>query len=103
MKAYLQKLCAEAGSPLVARHLVREYLQARILQSLQRTGAMQSIAFHGGTALRFLYNIPRYSEDLDFALERAPEVYNFRACLQQINRDFLAEAYANPASDVVFD
>ena len=93
MKAYLRKLCAEAGSPLIARHLVREYLQARILQSLQRAGAMQSIAFHGGTALRFLYNIPRYSEDLDFALERLPEDYNFRAYMHQINRDFLAESY----------
>jgi predicted nucleotidyltransferase component of viral defense system len=93
MKAYLQKLCSNAESPLIARHLVREYLQARILQSLQRAGAMQSLAFHGGTALRFLYNIPRYSEDLDFALELAPETYNFRAYLRQIERDFSAEAY----------
>ena len=93
MKAYLRKLCAEADSPLNARHLMREYLQARILQSLQRVGAMQGLAFHGGTALRFLYSIPRYSEDLDFALERASEAYDFRACLRQIERDFSAEAY----------
>ena len=93
MKAYLEKLCDEAESVLIARHLVREYLQARILQSLQRAGAMQSIAFHGGTALRFLYNIPRYSEDLDFALEQTPKAYNFRSYLQQIERDFSAEAY----------
>jgi predicted nucleotidyltransferase component of viral defense system len=52
------------------RNLVREYLQARILESLQRAGAMVPLAFHGGTALRFLYAIPRYSEDLDFALEK---------------------------------
>ena len=93
MKAYLQKLCASADSPLTAQHVVREYLQARILQSLQRAGAMQTLAFHGGTALRFLYDIPRYSEDLDFALERAPEMYDFREYLQQIKRDFLAEGY----------
>ncbi len=93
MKAYLQKLCNNTESPLIARHLVREYLQVRILQSLQRAGAMQPLAFHGGTALRFLYNIPRYSEDLDFALERASEAYNFRTYLRQIERDFSAEAY----------
>jgi predicted nucleotidyltransferase component of viral defense system len=93
MKAYLRKLCDEAESQLIARHLVREYLQARILQSMQRGGAMQSIAFHGGTALRFLYSIPRYSEDLDFALERVAETYNFRAYLRQIERDFSVEAY----------
>ena len=82
MKAYLRTLIAPAQTKLVAIHLVREYLQARILQSLQRAGAMQTLAFHGGTSLRFLYDIPRYSEDLDFALELHPETYDFRAYLQ---------------------
>ncbi len=94
MKAYLHNLCNTADTPLMAQHLVREYLQARILQSLQRSGAMQSIAFHGGTALRFLYDLPRYSEDLDFTLEHAPETYDFRDYLRQIERDFSVEAYA---------
>ncbi|MEZ4710631.1 MAG: nucleotidyl transferase AbiEii/AbiGii toxin family protein [Caldilineaceae bacterium] len=92
MKAYLEKLIADAP-PLLAQHLAREYLQARILQSLQRASAMQTLAFHGGTALRFLYDIPRYSEDLDFALENKAEAYDFRAYLRQIERDFSAEAY----------
>ena len=93
MIAYLHQLCATADTPLMAQHFVREYLQARILQSLQRSGAMQSIAFHGGTALRFIYNLPRYSEDLDFTLEQAIETYDFREYLRQIERNFLAEAY----------
>ncbi|MCP3701600.1 MAG: nucleotidyl transferase AbiEii/AbiGii toxin family protein, partial [Alteromonas sp.] len=93
MKAYLRTLIAPAQTKLVAIHIVREYLQARILQSLQRAGAMQTLAFHGGTSLRFLYDIPRYSEDLDFALELHPEAYDFRAYLQRIVRDFSAEAY----------
>ncbi len=93
MKDYLHELCATAKTPLMAQHLVREYLQARILQSLQRAGAMESLAFHGGTALRFLYDIPRYSEDLDFALERTPETYDFRAYLRQIERDLAAKDY----------
>jgi hypothetical protein len=50
--------CA-ARSP--GRNLLREYLQARILAELQRAGAMLSLAFQGGTALRFLYGLPRYS------------------------------------------
>ena len=32
---------------------------------------MIPLAFQGGTALRFLFGLPRFSEDLDFALERA--------------------------------
>ena len=93
MKAYLHELIAPAQTKLVAIHLVREYLQARSLQSLQRVGAMRTLAFHGGTSLRFLYDIPRYSEDLDFALELHSEAYDFRAYLQQIVRDFSSEAY----------
>ena len=93
MKAYLRELIAPAQTKLLAIHLVREYLQARILQSLQRAGAMQTLAFHGGTSLRFLYDIPRYSQDLDFALELHPDAYDFRAYLQRIAHDFSAEAY----------
>lgn len=58
---------AALGSPI---NLGREYLQARILLALQETGAMIPLAFQGGTALRFLFGLPRFSEDLDFALER---------------------------------
>ncbi len=71
MKDYLADLARMAQTPVQARNTVREYLQARILGGLQRAGAMIPLAFHGGTALRFLYASARYSEDLDFALERA--------------------------------
>ena len=47
------------------RSITREFLQARILLSLQDHGAFSNWAFVGGTAFRFLYNLPRYSEDLD--------------------------------------
>lgn len=93
MKAYLPELISTASNNLQARQLVREYLQARILASLQRSGAMIPLAFHGGTALRFLYGIPRYSEDLDFALERPETEYNLRTYLQAVRTDLLAENY----------
>lgn len=93
MKPYLRHLLTEVDDPLLGRHLTREYLQARILQSLQRAGAMIPLAFHGGTALRFLYGMARYSEDLDFALERRPEAYDFRRYLQAIEQDLAAEEY----------
>jgi hypothetical protein len=93
MKAYLRELIAPAQTKLVSVHYVREYLQARILQSLQRAGAMQTLAFHGGTCLHILYNIPRYSEDLDFALELQSDSYDFRTYLRRIELDLSAEAY----------
>jgi len=74
--------------------VLREYLQARILQQIALSGSMTSIAFHGGTALRFLYALPRYSEDLDFALERAREDFSFEGMLERAVRGFEREGYA---------
>jgi predicted nucleotidyltransferase component of viral defense system len=93
MKDDLFSLIQATKSPVDARNQVREYLQALILQSLQRTGAITMLAFHGGTALRFLYSLPRYSEDLDFALERSSDRYDFRAFLHSIRRDLEAQGY----------
>ncbi|OGO32651.1 MAG: hypothetical protein A2Z16_16015 [Chloroflexi bacterium RBG_16_54_18] len=78
MKGHLAQLVRETLTPAQGRNLAREYLQARILGALQRAGAMIPLAFHGGTALRFLYAHGRYSEDLDFALESDPQYYDFR-------------------------
>jgi hypothetical protein len=68
MKDALRKLAGEAANPWQSRNLVREYLQARILQFMQESGGFGRWIFHGGTALRFLYGLPRFSEGLDFAL-----------------------------------
>jgi hypothetical protein len=76
-----------------ARNLAREFLQARVLAALQRCGAMVPLAFQGGTALRFLYAIPRYSEDLDFALERPAAGYGLRKLLAAVCADLRREAY----------
>jgi predicted nucleotidyltransferase component of viral defense system len=66
MKDHLKQLVSEKSSTLSKRFVVREYLQARILQILQESGAFLNWALLGGTALRFLHGLPRYSEDLDF-------------------------------------
>jgi hypothetical protein len=76
-----------------ARNLVREFLQAQVLAALQRAGAMVPLAFQGGTALRFLYSIRRYSEDLEFALERTEAGYDLRAYLDAIRADLRRDGY----------
>ena len=94
MKEYLAQLVRAIPAPALRLNEAREYLQARILASLQRAGAMIPLAFHGGTALRFLYATPRYSEDLDFALEGNRSGYDFRAYLRAIERQLASEGYA---------
>jgi hypothetical protein len=93
VKERLRELLLGAGSGPAARNLAREFLQAAILAALQRAGAMVPLAFQGGTALRFLYSIRRYSEDLDFALERAEAGYDFRAYLEAVRADLRREGY----------
>jgi hypothetical protein len=68
VKEVLRRIANESASAVEARNAMREYLQARTLECLQREGAMIPLAFHGGTALHFIYALPRYSEDLQFAL-----------------------------------
>jgi hypothetical protein len=93
MKEYLKTLIQSAPSPVDALNQTREYIQALILQGLQRAGTMTALAFHGGTSLRFLYSLPRYSEDLDFALEGNAGSYDFRSILQVIRKDIESQGY----------
>ena len=65
MKDHLLQL-VQAADPVQGRNVLREYLQARILDVLQRAGAMVPLAFQGGTSLRFLFALP-----LNMVLERS--------------------------------
>jgi len=53
------------------RHRAREYLQHYLLRLLQEAGLTARLSFVGGTALRMLFGLPRFSEDLDFSLPDA--------------------------------
>lgn len=69
MKEQALALVASTKNTNDKLNILREYLQAFVLRSLHESEAFGSISFVGGTALRFLYNLPRFSEDLDFSLE----------------------------------
>ena len=57
--------------PGQARNRLREYLQALVLRSLHESEAFRQLALVGGTALRFLHDLPRFSETLDFSVTSA--------------------------------
>jgi predicted nucleotidyltransferase component of viral defense system len=86
VKEYLRQLAAQGDNDLIRRCLVREYLQARILESFQDHGVFLRWVFLGGTALRFLYGIPRFSEDLDFSLITSGKEAGFRTALSEVKR-----------------
>lgn len=96
MKQHLVELSRNVSSQSGdwnARNVVREYLQARILEGLVRAGAMASLAFLGGTALRFLHGLRRYSEDLDFSLEGDRADYEPQRWAEKVTRQFQLESY----------
>ncbi len=60
------------AAPLPARsHAAKEALQRYLLTQLQDDALLVDVAFIGGTALRLLHQLPRYSEDLDFIWKNA--------------------------------
>jgi len=48
------------------KHMLKEYLQLMIMDYLSSTPYLQKIIFIGGTNLRLVKGIDRFSEDLDF-------------------------------------
>jgi len=86
MKEQALALARVANDPGMAAHRLREYLQAFVLRSFHECEAFRSLAFIGGTALRFLYGLPRFSEDLDFSLV-SPDGYDAKAWLLKVKRD----------------
>lgn len=92
MKSEAATLVRNTPDPTDRLNIVREYLQACILRSLHESQAFESLAFVGETALRFLYNLPRYSEDLNFSLE-CKTGYTPLPWMQKLKRDLIYQGY----------
>ncbi len=61
---------------------LREILQQAALLGLARHQFFEHASFYGGTALRILYGLDRYSEDLDFSLHKPDLHFNFHPFLE---------------------
>jgi len=67
-------------------NVAREYLQILVLKILADAQAFQGMAFLGGTALRIIYQLRRYSEDLDFSVTSKVK-YDFDLITSAIKRE----------------
>jgi len=63
---------------------LKEILQEIILHGLYESHFFDQAIFHGGTCLRIIYNLPRFSEDLDFMLKRVDLDFNWQPYQQAI-------------------
>lgn len=93
MKDHLLGIVSSAPDSVMKANIMREYLQIYALRALFERGRFGQVAFVGGTALRFIFGVPRFSEDLDFALVNK-EGYDFEKMLGEIKHSFDNANYA---------
>lgn len=72
---------------LEQENVLKELIQQCILNSLSRAGFFSQAIFHGGTCLRMFYNLPRFSEDLDFLLDKEDSKFSWQPYLNKIVGD----------------
>lgn len=66
------------------KNLLRELLQETILCHMKEVGIFEDMAFHGGTSLRLLHRINRFSEDLDMSLIDFNPSYDFSKGMKRV-------------------
>ncbi|MCF7947792.1 MAG: nucleotidyl transferase AbiEii/AbiGii toxin family protein [Spirochaetia bacterium] len=68
---------------------LREIIQNIALLGLWRAGFFEHAAFYGGTALRIVYGLPRFSEDIDFSLLKKREDFSLESYLSGLKTELL--------------
>lgn len=73
---------------------LREVMQEIALSGLYRGDFFSKAAFYGGTCLRIFYQLPRFSEDLDFSLLQADDNFFLEPYFDAIRAEFEANGVA---------
>jgi len=89
MNPALQEMLAKypQGSADECINALREILQELALLGLWRGKFFERTAFYGGTALRVLYGLNRFSEDMDFSLLKTDESFKLERYLPYVERE----------------
>jgi len=74
-------------------YALKEITQELVLNSLYNSGFFKKAAFQGGTALRILHGLMRFSEDLDFALLEPDKKFDLNVYLSSMNAELKAFGY----------
>jgi len=93
MKELLRQKLAAIGSREDKLNFAREFLQELILQIIDRKGYFKNLAFVGGTALRTIYDLPRFSEDLVFSMVNA-KGFTFKLMLAELRKELELSGFA---------
>lgn len=81
------------NSTLEEERAIREITQEIVLAALARTDFFRKAAFRGGTCLRILHGLNRFSEDLDFALMKPERGFRLEPYVPAVRREMAAYGY----------
>jgi predicted nucleotidyltransferase component of viral defense system len=73
-----------AANAIEEERALREIIQEVALYALWRVDFFAVAAFQGGTSLRILHGLPRFSEDLDFILREPTPDFTWPAYLEKM-------------------
>lgn len=75
------------------KNSIKEVVQELILCGLSRAGFFRIAAFYGGTALRIIYGLDRFSEDLDFSLIKPDPNFRLDTYLPFLEKELLSYGF----------
>jgi predicted nucleotidyltransferase component of viral defense system len=81
-------------SILDQENALKEIAQEIVLMALSRAGFFRVAAFQGGTCLRILYGLERFSEDLDFVLENPDKKFDWEIYIRNMAEEFSAYGFS---------
>ncbi len=74
----------KSTNPVEEEQAIKEIIQELALYALWRAGFFEVAAFQGGTSLRILHGLPRFSEDLDFMLKVPNPEFDWSGYLKKL-------------------
>lgn len=74
----------QATNPVQEEQAIKEIIQEIALYALWRADFFEVAVFQGGTSLRILNRLPRFSEDLDFMLKQPDPDFEWEGYLKQL-------------------
>ncbi len=96
MKSALQDMLAKYPRKSTDEQVnaLREVFQELALLGLWRGKFFEHAAFYGGTALRILYGLDRFSEDMDFSLLTPDDSFRLQRYLPHVEKELSAWGFS---------
>lgn len=87
-------LTYQSKTVIEQENALKEIAQEISLLALARAGFFRVAAFQGGTCLRILHQLERFSEDLDFVLETPDNCFSWGDYINSMQEEFATYGFA---------